>query len=252
MQRRKNLIIIVHSCCFYINWLVTPGLKKGSCVHESHFPNKLCCESNVVLERSRLITELIQKGCRALFILSLLHFKAMEMEPLSPLYYSCIQRDWNGSHTILVWPWAALSYPPEILPQSLKKGRKEQDFLNFFFFLIAESITLSFIPVSKSSAFYVGSVGINLKVLVRSTGRHSCKSTRTCKSPQRAVRAWLSVVKCKIIFFFFFFQMYRSSLSLLKIQGSFLKSQFSTFWWSVLAVLPYGGDPGFPAYCQSC
>lgn len=134
MQRRKNLIIIVHSCCFYINWLVTPGLKKGSCVHESHFPNKLCCESNVVLERSRLITELIQKGCRALFILSLLHFKAMEMEPLSPLYYSCIQRDWNGSHTILVWPWAALSYPPEILPQSLKKGRKEQDFLNFFFF----------------------------------------------------------------------------------------------------------------------
>ena len=82
----------------------------------------------------------------------------------------------------------------------IKKGRKEQD---LFFFLIAKSITLSFIPVSKSSAFCVGSVGINLKVLVRSTGRHSCKSTRTCKSPQRAVRAWLSVEKCKIFFFSF-------------------------------------------------
>lgn len=80
----------------------------------------------------------------------------------------------------------------------------------------------------------MGSVGINLKVLVRSTGRHSCKSTRTCKSPQRAVRAWLSVQKFKgfflVLCFFFFFQMYRSFLSFLKIQGSFLKSQFSTVW----------------------
>lgn len=95
--------------------------------------------------------------------------------------------------------------PTRDLTTVIKKREKGTGFFKFIFFLIAESITLSFIPVSKSSAFYVGSVGINLKVLVRSTGRHSCKSTRTCKSPQRAVRAWLSVVKCKIFYFFFLF-----------------------------------------------
>lgn len=72
-------------------------------------------------------------------------------------------------------------------------------------FLIVESITLPFTPVSKSSAFHVGSVGINLEVLLRSPGRHSCKSTRTCKNPQRAVRAWLSLEKSKIYIFFFNF-----------------------------------------------
>lgn len=124
-------------------------------------------------------------------------------------------------------PWAAPS-AHQRSHHSLGTGRKEQDdFLGCWgVFLIVESITLPFTPVSKSSAFHVGSVGINLEVLLRSPGRHSCKSTRTCKSPQRAVRAWLSLEKSKIYFFLKFFfppQMCRSFLSFLEIPGSFLK-----------------------------
>lgn len=36
-----------------------------------------------------------------------------------------------------------------------------------------------------------------------------------------------------------------------RFEAAFRNLDFSMLWWSVLAVLPYGDDPGFPAFCQS-
>lgn len=145
-EKKKLRFIILHSLRFYINWLVTPGFKKGSRVPWISFSKQAA-----LWEQGRAGEEQAGTWTNSKGTLSPFH-------PFSPSF----QYRGNGgciSSVLFLHPegleWvlhdsglapSSMFLSTRDLATAIKKGRKEQDFLKKIFFFNLSHFLLSPFP----------------------------------------------------------------------------------------------------------